>query len=96
MTVPEPPPGMHGLSQKYLRGALGDLDHFIWRVVQDALEQANWMWWARRARELEKARHRPGDFTGAASPAEIAERDAALRLAAENCRRHARLLRERS
>ena len=71
-----------------------EIDRFAVRVVQDALAEAMARYWIRRAEVLENARWKPGDYVGRATDEEIAVRDASLTLAAENCRRHARLLAE--
>jgi hypothetical protein len=59
------------------------------RAVQDAISAVLPQTWKRRAEEFERARPRPGDFTGRATAAEADER---CRIVAENCRNHARLL----
>lgn len=70
------------------------IDNFAFRVVQDCLSEAMSRYWIRRAETLEGARWKPGDYTGRATPDEIAARDAKLTLAAQNCRSHAQLLAE--
>jgi hypothetical protein len=56
------------------------------RIAQDALGEAVACTWTRRAELLTWAMSRPGDFTGNATPAEIAERDRKLAAQAEACR----------
>lgn len=73
--------------------SLGDLDHFIHRVVQDAMDEATAQYWERRLRSLESALSKPGDYRGAASFEEIQKRDAALSTDIDNVRRHISLLR---
>lgn len=70
-----------------------DLDRFQRDVILDSLQEATACYWERRADQLQTACHKDGDFVGAASPEQIAARDAGLILAATNCRRHARILR---
>jgi len=63
------------------------------RVVQDALNDALACTWHRRAELYDWARHRPGlDYTGNATPAELAERDRKLAAQAQACRHKAELL----
>lgn len=68
------------------------IDHFRRRVIQDAMTSATATYWLRRAEQLETCLPQPGDYPGTATPAETAERVAALRQAIENCRNHARLI----
>ena len=69
------------------------VQHFRARVLQDALTEATAAYWERRAAMFEWARPRRGDFVGQATPAELADADARCAMIAENCRRHAKLLR---
>ena len=63
------------------------------RVAQDALNEAAAATWWRKAEAYEWARHRPGvDYTGNATPAELAERDRKLAAQAAACRAKAELL----
>lgn len=62
------------------------------RVAEEALSDALACTWRRRAELLEWARPRPGDFTGSASPAQLAERDRRLAAQAEASRAKATLL----
>lgn len=74
-------------------GALRSVvDRFAVRLLEDALTAAMPFHWLRRAAQLDECRPRPGDFVGAATPAELAERDARLAEQAEACREHARFL----
>lgn len=61
------------------------------RALQSALSEATASHWARRADAFEAARPRPGDFTGRASPADVAAQDRRLAAMALACRRHADL-----
>ncbi len=74
---------VHPISQRHA--------HFLHRVLQDAFADASAAQWLRRAEQLEAARPRPGDFTGRATPAELAERSRRLTAAAEACRARAQL-----
>ncbi len=68
-----------------------DPDHLRARVVQDAMAQATSVHWHRRARDFEWARPRSGDYTGRATPVELAEQDARLAAVAAACRHRAEL-----
>lgn len=68
-----------------------DPEHFCRRVLQDALAEATGQYWRRRARALEQALSRPGDYCGQATPDQIAERDEQLRAAILACTSHAQL-----
>lgn len=68
-----------------------DLDNIARRILQDALSEANADHWRRRARLLEQALSRPGDYTGQATPEQIAERDERLRAAILACSLRAQL-----
>lgn len=59
-----------------------DLDQFARRLVQDALTEATVGYWRRRADTFDSACSVPGEYTGAASAEEVAERDERLRLTA--------------
>lgn len=63
--------------------------NFQARVLHDAWLEATARFWERRARELEAARPRRGDFAGAASLADIAARWTGLTEAAQACRSRA-------
>lgn len=69
----------------------GRLAHFTARVLADAMSEGTAMFWERRARELEAAAPRPGDFRGRASDAELAEAGRRCREAAAACRARASL-----
>lgn len=68
-----------------------DLDHFRHRVLQDALAEATAQYWRRRARALEQALSRPGDYPGRATTEQIAERDERLRAAILACSSRAQM-----
>lgn len=69
-----------------------DLDHFLHRVIQDALSEQTRSYWVRRAEAFEwAATERPGDYLGQATET---ERDARIRRmvdAAAACRNRAAL-----
>ena len=73
----------------YLDG--GRLAHFTARVLADAMSEGTAIFWERRARELEAAAPRPGDFRGRATEAELAEAGRRCREAAAACRARASL-----
>jgi hypothetical protein len=73
-----------------------DLEHFRARVLQDALNEATVSYWLQRAKDLADVLSRPGDFTGHATPEQVAGRDAGIRLALLNIERHIALLREQT
>lgn len=73
----------------YLDG--GRLAHFTARILADAMSEGTAIFWQRRARELEAAAPRPGDFRGRASDAELAEAGRRCREAAAACRARASL-----
>lgn len=75
--------------------ALIDVEGLLRRVLTDALCEADGTYWANRAEALEACRPQPGDFTGRATPAELAALDRRCAASALACRRHARLLRDR-
>jgi hypothetical protein len=60
--------------------------------VRDAVRDALADTWERRARSFEWARPRVGDFNGAATAAELEERDRRCADVALACRRHALLI----
>jgi hypothetical protein len=66
-------------------------DLFIRRLVQDVWAEAEAVYWERRARQLEDARPRRGDFNGSSTPAEITARWIRLTEAAAACRARAQL-----
>jgi hypothetical protein len=69
-----------------------DLDHFRARVLQDALTEATAGYWQRRADMLERCLSQPGDFIGAATTEQIAQRDARILADVARCRAHAQLI----
>ncbi|WP_144009630.1 hypothetical protein [Enemella evansiae] len=64
------------------------------RGLIDTYQQATAAWWERRAEAFDWAAPRPGDFTGRATPEQVARRADHCREAARLCRAHAELLRE--
>ena len=62
------------------------LEQFRARVLADALNEASAAYWLRRAVQFDNARPRPGDYTGAATPQQLAQRDARLAEVAQACR----------
>lgn len=70
-----------------------DAEHFRRRVLQDLLTEGLACYWERRAEVLLAAASRPGDYIGAATPAEVVNRDQRLRDDADRCLRHAAVLR---
>ena len=75
-----------------LRRLLGRID---WaepvrrRAIQDAVTDALAETWVWRSYAFEQARPRPGDFTGQATPAELAAADERCAEVALACRNHA-------
>lgn len=74
---------------RYLDG--GRLAHFTARVLADAMSEGTAIYWERRARELEAAAPRPGDFKGQATSAELDAAGRRCREAAAACRARASL-----
>lgn len=68
------------------------VNHFQWRVIQDALSSATATFWRKRAEQLEAARPTPGDYFGRAISGEVAIRDQRLARQAQNCRDHATIV----
>lgn len=88
-TYPEDTHGTSPVSRLLDDG--GDLAHFQARVLADALSEATAAYWERRARALEDAAPRPGDWPGRASAASLeAARERCLGAAAA-CRARASL-----
>lgn len=79
-----------------LADTITHLDHFQHRVVQDALKDAHPGYWLHRARIFENARPRPDDYTGNATPEDIAALDQRLAESAAACRARAQVHRERA
>lgn len=75
-----------------MRRPLVDVDAFERRVLLDAWLDATASYWGRRARELEAAMPRPGDFTGAATIDDVIGQALRLRAAADACRNRAALI----
>lgn len=71
----------------------GFLENLLRRVIQDACQEARADYWDRRAEEFERARPKPGDRTGRATPEQIAEQDRRMAATAEACRQRAQLIR---
>ncbi|MGH3496299.1 MAG: hypothetical protein ACRDP1_02390 [Nocardioidaceae bacterium] len=67
----------------------GYIEHFRARVAQDALNQATSRYWHLRAQTFDDARPQPGDYTGNATPTQIAAQDARLTETAQACRNRA-------
>ncbi len=59
------------------------------RVVLDALHEATAAYWRRRAATFDAARPRSNDFTGRASPSDLAAGDARCHTIADACRQRA-------
>lgn len=77
------------MSRRPIVGLDAYVERFRRRVVQDALAEATNTYWNRRADAFDRARPRPGDFTGRATAAELAERDARLSAVAQACQHRA-------
>ena len=65
------------------------VEHFRARVLQDALSEATANYWRRRARMLDWAMPKPGEFHGRATRADLEARCARLRAEAAACRNRA-------
>jgi hypothetical protein len=61
-------------------------------VLLDALLNGSACYWERRAHQLEAAIHRPGDYTGRATTADLERRCRDLAAAAAACRHKVALL----
>lgn len=61
------------------------LDHFTYRLLRDAHNDATAVYWRRRAAMFEWARPRPGEFHGQATRAELDAADARCQAAAQAC-----------
>jgi len=70
-----------------------ELNRFRVRLLSQVLIEATADYWEHRATTFERARPRPGDFTGRATAESLEASDERCRLAAEACRRHASLIR---
>jgi hypothetical protein len=63
-----------------------DVDHFRFRVLQDAFAEATASYWRRRAEQFRAALPRPGDFPGRdTTPEQVAERRRRVRAQIEAC-----------
>jgi hypothetical protein len=69
--------------------SLTDPTAFQRAVLTDAWLHGNAIYWERRARQLEAALPRPGDYPGRATPAERAARARRITEAAHACRNRA-------
>jgi hypothetical protein len=68
-----------------------DLDHFRFRMIQDAMNEATEGYWRRRADQLEDSIPRAGDFHGRATYADLAARAIRLQQTVHACRNRATL-----
>jgi len=50
------------MAARRARSVVTYAEHFAWRVLQDALNEASATYWRRRAEALRAARHREGDY----------------------------------
>lgn len=76
------------------RGLDYHIDQFSLRTIQQCITESMSIYWIKRAQVLEDARHREGDFVGQATAEELKARDDVLTMAATNCRRHAKFLKD--
>ncbi len=65
------------------------VEHFRFRVLQDALTEATADHWRRRATSFDAALPRPDDFTGRATPESIEEQRMRVAATALACRQRA-------
>ncbi len=70
-----------------------DLEQAARRLIREAIAEALPTQWERRARVFESCRPRPGDYTGAATRAELDALDHRNAVSAAQCRMHAAMLR---
>lgn len=70
-----------------------DLHHFVFRVVQDAVNESSRDYWLRRAEQFEAALPRPGDFHGHAMAEDVRTRSLDIKMKAQACRNRAELCR---
>ncbi len=68
------------------------VENFRQRVVQDALAEAEGIYWIRRAGAFEAARPKAGDFRGKPTAADLRPRDVRLAAIAQACRRKAKVM----
>lgn len=80
------------MAPKAVQALRVELGPFARRLLEEALLTAMPAGWLRRAADFEDARPRPGDFNGAATPAELAARDRRCAEAAQACRERAEML----
>lgn len=66
------------------------VEHFRYRVMQDALTEATAAYWRRRADLFAAALPRPDDYTGRATAAELEEQRLRVAEAVLACRQRAR------
>ena len=66
------------------------LDHFVYRLMRDAMNEGTARYWLRRAETFEDARPRPGDYSGRATAEQIAALDKRLADQATACRLRAK------
>lgn len=69
----------------------GYVEHFRWRVLQDALNEATSLYWRRRAAAFDAACSKPNDYQGRLTPEVRVDRDAGFRAIAAACRARADL-----
>lgn len=62
-----------------------DLDHFVMRLLTDALNEATRGYWEQRAEDFLNARPKIGDFHGEATPEQLRERWHRLTAIANAC-----------
>ena len=67
------------------------VENFRSRVAQDALAEATSNYWISRADTFEEAAPRPGDFTGAATPADLETQRQRLADIVRACRQRAQV-----
>lgn len=70
-----------------------DLEQAARRLIREAIAEALPTQWERRAKTFESCRPRPGDYTGAATRAELDALDRRNAVSAAQCRMHAAMLR---
>lgn len=70
---------------------VASINHFQWRLIQDALCKLTAEFWRRRADEFEAAIHQPGDFPGLCSVEQIQTNNSLLMQKAQACRNRATL-----
>lgn len=78
-----PPPSVEAV--------LDVITQFQRRIIQDALTEASADYWLGRAARFDAARPRPGDYTGGATPEQLAEQDRQCGEIAAACRARAQV-----